>query len=76
MSTQLEYRMKVWKRVGVTVFAGMATVFKDHPDRKPFPFWGIGFRGKLLRKEYLNVRLDIGFTPEGPNYYFTLDEAY
>jgi hypothetical protein len=74
---QSEYRLKVWKRMGMTFFGGLATVFSNHPAGAPWhPFYGFGFRGKLLRKEYLNVRLDIGFRRSGPQYYFTLDEAF
>jgi hypothetical protein len=63
--------------MGMTFFGGLATVFSNHPAGAPWhPFYGFGFRGKLLRKEYLNVRLDIGFGRSGPQYYFTLDEAF
>lgn len=74
---QGEYRLKVWKRMGMAFFGGLATVFRDTPAGAPWhPFYGFGFRGKLLRKEYLNVRLDIGWGRSGRQYYFTLDEAF
>jgi len=74
---QSEYRLKVWKRFGMTVFSGLATVYPGSVFQAYWhPFGGIGFRGKLLRKEYLNVRLDIGFGQGLRNYYFTLDEAF
>lgn len=74
---QTEYRMKVWKRMGISFFGGLASVFKDSLIGSVWhPFTGIGFRGKLLRKEYLNVRLDIGVGRQGTQYYFTLDEAF
>jgi len=74
---QGEYRLKVWKRMGMTFFGGLASVFKNSPVGSIWhPFYGLGFRGKLLRKEYLNVRLDIGIGRQGTQYYFTLDEAF
>jgi len=77
ISLQSEYRLKVWKRMGVTAFAGTASVFSKSPVHAPWhAFFGCGLRGKLLRKENLNVRLDIGFGHGLRNYYFTLDEAF
>lgn len=74
---QQEYRLKVWKRMGMVFFGGLASVFRNSPvGEKWHPFYGLGFRGKLLRKEYLNVRLDIGIGQGMQNYYFTLDEAF
>jgi hypothetical protein len=77
VSVQTEYRLKVWKRMGLTGFAGTASVFQKSPIRAPWhAFYGIGIRGKLLRKENLNVRLDIGIGEGLRNYYFTMDEAF
>ncbi len=77
MELQVELRQKVWKRLGVTVFAGAANVF-DYFDniqwKQTLPNYGVGLRYEF--KKRTNVRLDLGFTKDKPSVVFNIYEAF
>lgn len=77
MEGQVELRQHIWKRHGVTVWAGMANVFHDFNHvywRQTLPNYGVGYRWEF--KKRVNVRLDFGFTKDSPNFAFNINEAF
>lgn len=82
LSAQIEYRMLPFsfsKRFGATVFAGTAAVA---PELGKFQLnttqWaaGAGLRYLLFRKKDIFLRFDLGYTKEGPAFYFFTGEAF
>lgn len=76
MSVQVELRQHVWRRNGITVWAGAGNVFHDSRTfKKILPNFGIGYRWEF--KKRVNVRLDLGFGKSGQNgFIFNIDEAF
>lgn len=76
MSVQVELRQHVWRRNGITVWAGAGNVFHDSRTfRKILPNFGIGYRWEF--KKRVNVRLDLGFGKSGQNgFIFNINEAF
>lgn len=79
MAFQAEYRKNVWGPIALTFFAGTGnvgpTISSLFAQLKPNA--GIGFRGLLLRKEQMNVRIDYGIGEKGSQgLYFTMGEAF
>jgi hypothetical protein len=82
LAAQVEYRILPFsfsKRWGAAVFAGTAAVA---PELKAFQLdktqfaGGAGLRYLLFRKKDIYLRLDVGFTREGPGFYFFTGEAF
>lgn len=77
---QAEYRMPLFWRFGLAVFGGTGTVAPGPSGLisggKWHPAGGAGLRVVLNKEEHLNVRLDMGFTPEGSAFYLTFGEAF
>ncbi|PZR37653.1 MAG: hypothetical protein DI538_11975 [Azospira oryzae] len=82
LAAQVEYRMLPFafsKRWGATIFAGTAAVA---PQVKAFKLdrtqlaGGAGLRYLLFPKKDIFLRLDVGFTREGPGFYFFTGEAF
>lgn len=76
MSVQVELRQHVWRRNGITVWAGAGNVFHESRTfKKILPNFGIGYRWEF--KKRVNVRLDLGFGKSGQNgFIFNIDEAF
>ena len=76
---QIELRIPIWWRFGAVLFFGAGKVqneimeffFKDLKYAG-----GFGVRFQLNNKKRINFRFDMGFTPEGLNFYFNLLEAF
>lgn len=78
LETQVELRQHVWRRHGITVWAGAGTVFNTFSalrfDRL-LPNYGIGYRWEF--KKDVNVRLDYGFGKSGQQgFIFNVNEAF
>lgn len=76
---QIEYRMPVWKRIGLVGFLGFGDVsdkLRDFRLRSIRPTIGLGIRYQINREERMNVRLDIGFSKESSGVYFNISEAF
>ena len=79
IASQIEYRFPIWWRFGGVLFFGVGKVqhemmeffFKDLKYAG-----GFGVRFQLNNKKRINFRFDMGFTPEGFNFYFNLLEAF
>lgn len=80
---QLEYRQHLWKRLGLVVWGGGATLFSfsDEGDIRGFdnkPQWlhniGIGLRFEF--KHNVNARIDYGFGQDTSGIVFAIGEAF
>lgn len=77
--TQVEYRFPVYRRFGMTTFAGLGDVF-EHTSDVSFSTLkyslGAGIRYALNQEQKLNIRADIGYGREGTNFYIVIGEAF
>ncbi|WPP48178.1 BamA/TamA family outer membrane protein [Catalinimonas niigatensis] len=79
ISTQIEYRMPIWKKLSTVAFAGLGDVA---PDFKSFALdefkysLGGGLRYSLLPGESLNIRVDYAFGKDTQNFYINISEAF
>lgn len=79
IATQVEWRVPLFWRIGGVLFAGAGKIQTSFSE---FIFedikWSLGFgvRIKLTKKTPVNFRFDMGFTPEGFQFYFNLLEAF
>jgi hypothetical protein len=77
---QMEYRMPVWKIIGVTTWIGTGRVAESYADMALDDFWlsyGLGLRLKVDSAHNTNLRFDWGFGPNGINgFYINFAEAF
>lgn len=77
---QAEYRLALAGRFGATVFGGVGAVAPDmaHYFAQPVHFSiGAGLRFLLGKKDYINLRLDVGANENGEIFpYLTVREAF
>jgi hypothetical protein len=77
---QMEYRMPVWKIIGITGFIGTGRVAESYSNLSTDGFWlsyGGGLRIKVDSAHNTNLRLDWGFGPNGVNgFYINFAEAF
>lgn len=74
---QLELRQHIWGRSGMVAWAGFANVFRDTHTwqfKQTLPNYGIGYRCSF--KPGVNIRLDLGFSRNGPGFIFSMGEAF
>lgn len=74
---QVELRQHIKGRNGVVFWVGLANVFHDFNHiyyDEILPNYGIGYRWEF--KKRVNVRLDLGFTKDNPNFAFNINEAF
>jgi hypothetical protein len=79
LAMQAEYRLPLWRRFGLCVFAGLAQVQPRTGllSLSEFhPAGGVGLRYKFNPRENLNIRLDVGFADSSPAFYLTFAEAF
>jgi outer membrane protein assembly factor BamA len=80
VDAQTEYRLPVWKIIGVVGFFGIGRVAPDygHLALDGFHYsYGAGLRLKVDSKNNINVRFDFGFGPDGINgSYINFTEAF
>ena len=78
IETQVELRQHVWRRNGITVWAGAGTVFDKFSAIRGshiLPNYGLGYRWEF--KKNVNVRLDYGFGKSGQSgFLFNINEAF
>lgn len=78
IEVQAELRQHVWKRNGITVWAGAGTVFDEFGAirmSRVLPNFGLGYRWEF--KKDVNVRLDYGFGKSGQSgFIFNINEAF
>lgn len=77
---QLEYRFKLFWRIGVAGFAGLSMVYKDISSLNSHTFkpnGGLGLRFLVDKKENTNLRLDYAFGANGQDgFYVTFGESF
>lgn len=77
---QGEYRVQVYRRIGVVGFAGIGNVgpeLKDLDLQSLKESWGGGLRIALNQKEKLNLRIDYGFARgKSSGLYLQIGEAF
>ena len=82
LAAQIEHRwlpFKFSKRIGGTVFAAAAVVgpqVHEFSWKHIRPSGGVGLRYLLFPKKDIFLRLDVGFTKEGPGFYLFTGEAF
>lgn len=77
MEGQVELRQHIKGRHGIAVWGGMANVFPNFDHiyfDQILPNYGIGYRWEF--KKRVNIRLDLGFTNDKPNFTFNINEAF
>ena len=75
---QGEYRFPVIWRIGAVVYGSMGNVFDDYSNStKNIKYnYGTGLRININKKDRINLRLDIAFGAEDPQFYLTIGEAF
>ncbi|MBD3412871.1 MAG: BamA/TamA family outer membrane protein [Candidatus Aminicenantes bacterium] len=76
---QTEMRFKVWKRIGMVVFAGAADLADQLGELSPGNFKysaGLGLRILVVPKEGTNIRIDQGWGKGTSGFYIMADEAF
>lgn len=73
----VEIRQHVWRRNGLVVWGGLASVFPDFKNinfHQLLPNYGIGYRWEF--KQRMNVRVDLGFGRHQCGIIFNINEAF
>jgi len=77
---QLEYRLKLFWRIGMAGFGGMSMIYEDFSgiDQHAFkPNGGVGLRFLVDKSENTNLRLDYAIGANGQNgFYITFGESF
>ncbi|MDP1728181.1 MAG: BamA/TamA family outer membrane protein [Bacteroidota bacterium] len=76
---QVELRKTIWGPVGMTVFGGGGNVGANSKDlfSRIKPNYGLGLRCLVIRKEHVNIRIDLGLGEKNiKGLYFTMAEAF
>ncbi|BDD07224.1 BamA/TamA family outer membrane protein [Aureibacter tunicatorum] len=78
--TQVEYRRHLWWRLGMVAFAGLGQTADEWSKMNTVDMkyvYGIGGRFRMTSDDRLNMRLDVGFGPNGDRaFYFSIKEAF
>ncbi|MCK5824510.1 MAG: hypothetical protein KAG96_03800 [Ichthyobacteriaceae bacterium] len=76
---QIEYRRQFAGRFGTVIFTGLGNS-AEKLDKSYFEdiiyLYGLGFRFRLLKKDRLNFRLDVGMGDGEPTMFMTIREAF
>jgi outer membrane protein assembly factor BamA len=78
-TAQMEYRMFIFRRIGLVAFGGLGDVSDSFPDFELEDFkysYGFGIRFTIDVIEKLNVRMDIGLGKNTKGVYFAVEEAF
>jgi len=76
---QNEFRMPVYKWLGLAVFGGVGSVAKTTTDFRKNEIhydYGVGLRIRINKKENTNLRLDYGITKDSQGIYLIFSEAF
>ena len=76
---QQEFRMPVYKMLGIALFGGIGKVAKTIPELKTNEWhydYGMGLRIRLNKKENTNIRIDYGLTKDSQGIYVVFAEAF
>lgn len=76
---QQEFRMPIYKMIGIALFGGIGSVAKTPSQFKTNEIhynYGIGLRIRVNKKENTNIRIDYGFTKDSQGLYVVFAEAF
>jgi hypothetical protein len=79
LASQLEYRLELPKRLGLTGFFGVAEVAPSigkFNAENILPAGGVGLRYMVARKNHINLRFDYAIGKDGGGFYMGLGEAF
>ncbi len=79
LSFQMEYRMPVWKFIGVCAWVGagrVAPTVKELDVEGLHPNYGLGLRLKINKKDNINIRVDYGIGAKSTGIYINILEAF
>ena len=79
MALQAEWRMPIWRFIGITAWIGTGQVganLSDYTWQGLKPNFGVGLRLMYDKKSKSNVRLDQGFGESTDGFYFNIKEAF
>ena len=77
LSCQIEYRQRIWRRIGCAVWGGAGNVFSSFERFRwdqTLPNYGLGLRWEFKRR--VNVRIDYGFGRKTSGLVFNINEAF
>lgn len=77
ITCQIEYRQRIWRRIGCAVWGGAGNVFPSFGRFRwgqTLPNYGLGFRWEF--KHRVNVRVDYGFGRKTGGLVFNINEAF
>ncbi|MFQ3575215.1 MAG: hypothetical protein SNJ77_02150 [Cytophagales bacterium] len=76
---QTEFRKRVWKGLGFSVFGGLANASNnmfETDENSLKPNLGLGVRYRIIKKDNLNVRLEYGIGKYSSNIYLAFYDAF
>jgi len=79
VSTQVEYRRPLPRNFGVVAFAGLGDVYENLNDLSLMNIKysvGAGVRYKIIPKEDINIRFDVGFGKNSNSFYVNIAESF
>lgn len=79
LELQSEYRLKLYKRFGMTGFMAVGNVMNETQGWNIDDYklaYGLGFRYNINKRDPANIRLDFGFGKNTKGVYITFGEAF
>jgi len=79
MAAQLEWRMPVWRLIGITTWVGTGQVghnVGDYTWSGLKPNFGVGLRIMFDKASKTNIRIDQGYGKNTNGTYFSVGEAF
>lgn len=79
MAFQAEYRLPIWRFIGVVAFAGIGSTaanMSQFGSNTVYPSYGAGLRIRVSKKDNINIRLDYGIGNGSDGYYINIAEAF
>ena len=79
VGADVEYRRKLWKRIGGVAFVGLGEVAPGYPDLNGddlLPSAGVGLRVQLTKENPFNYSIDVAVGNNDTIVYFTVGEAF
>ncbi len=77
--TQMEYRFPIYRRFLGAIFSSYGNVGHSYQHLLSTSWklnYGLGIRFVLDKTNKTNIRVDVAFGSDKPNYYFTINEAF
>jgi hypothetical protein len=79
LTAQAEYRLELWKRIGMVAFGGAGEVaesFGKFTDDSVLPSGGAGLRYRLTKENHVNLRADYAWGKGNSALYISIAEAF